>query len=142
MVKIDFDVLMDDGLVFMWEVNSKVDNAVAFIKSRGWYRKETFHRIKCTIKGTEARSGGDDAWQITEDYLIFKHLEALDKAVKFMVKKAVSNAIVSNVNGTSIKPFQMYEKIEALVPAGPYLELFGRVHNRRQRWVTAGERGY
>jgi N6-adenosine-specific RNA methylase IME4 len=32
----------------------------------------------------------------------------------------------------------MYEKIEALVPAGPYLELFGRVHNRREGWVTAG----
>ena len=55
-----------------------------------------------------------------------------------MVKKAVSNAIISNVSGTSIKPFQMYEKIEALVPGGPYLELFGRVHNRRLGWVTAG----
>ena len=53
-------------------------------------------------------------------------------------KKAVSNAIVSNVGGTSIKPSQMYEKIEALVPAGPYLELFCRVKNRHLGWVTAG----
>jgi hypothetical protein len=45
---------------------------------------------------------------------MFKRVEALDKADKFMVKKAVSNAIVSNVSGISIKPFQMYEKIELL----------------------------
>ena len=94
--------------------------------------------MKCTRQGTEARRGGDDVWHVAEDCLMFKRVEALDKADKFMVKKAVSNAIVSNVSGTSIKPFQMYEKIEALVPAGPYLELFGRVHNRREGWVTAG----
>ena len=69
---------------------------------------------------------------------IFKRIVAIDKSDKFMVKKAVSNAIVSNVGGTSIKPCQMYEMIEALVPAGPYLELFGRVNNRREGWVTAG----
>ena len=138
MQQIDFDVLMDDGLVFMWAVNSKVDDAVAFMKQRGWKRKETFRWMKCTRQGTEARRGGDGVWHVAEDCLMFKRVEALDKADKFMVKKAVSNAIVSNVSGTSIKPFQMYEKIEALVPAGPYLELFGRVHNRRQRWVTAG----
>ena len=32
----------------------------------------------------------------------------------------------------------MKKKIEALVPVGPYLELFGRVNNRRLGWITAG----
>jgi N6-adenosine-specific RNA methylase IME4 len=69
---------------------------------------------------------------------MFKRVEALDKSDKFMVKKAVSNVMISNVRGTSIKPFQMYEVIEALVPGCPYLDLFGRVHNRRHSWITAG----
>ena len=69
---------------------------------------------------------------------MFKRINDLNKSDKYLVKKAVSNAIVFNVGGTSIKPSQMYEKIEALVPAGAYLELFGHVNNRRQGWVTAG----
>ena len=101
---INFDQLMDDGLVFMWEVNSKVDNAVAFMKERGWYRKETFRLIKCTRKGSEARRGGDDVWHVVEDCLMFKRFQAIDKSDKFILKKAVSNAIVSNVSGTSVKP--------------------------------------
>jgi hypothetical protein len=55
-----------------------------------------------------------------------------------MVKKVVSNAIVTNVDGISIKPSQLYEKIEALVPARPYLKLFGYVINHHLGWVTAG----
>jgi N6-adenosine-specific RNA methylase IME4 len=60
MSKINFDELMEDGLLFMRAVNCKIDIAVAFMISRGWYRKETFHWMKCTKKGTEARRGGDD----------------------------------------------------------------------------------
>jgi N6-adenosine-specific RNA methylase IME4 len=29
--------------------------------------------------------------------------------------------------------------IEKVVPKGPYLEIFGRVHNRRLGWITAGD---
>ena len=25
-----------------------------------------------------------------------------------------------------------------MVPKGPYLELFGRVHNQREGWITVG----
>ena len=46
--------------------------------------------------------------------------------------KAFDNSLVAPVGAASVKPFQMYEMIEALMTAGPYLELFGRVHNRRR----------
>ena len=124
-------------IVFIWVVNFKADVAVAFMKDRRWYRKETFRWIKCTRQGSEARRSGDDMWHMAEDCLMFKRIEPIDKSDKFLVKKAVSNAIVSNVGGTSIKPIQMYEKIKALVPAGLYLELFGSVNNRRLGWVKA-----
>jgi hypothetical protein len=55
------------------------------------------------------------------------------------VLKAFDNSLVAPVAAASVKPFQMYEMIEAFVPAGPYLELFGRVHNRRRGWITAGD---
>ena len=38
----------------------------------------------------------------------------------------------------SQKPFELYELIERLVPCGPYLELFARVVNWREGWVSAG----
>ena len=38
MDQINFDELLDDGLVFMWVTNRSFDGAVVFMKSRGWKR--------------------------------------------------------------------------------------------------------
>ena len=36
------------------------------------------------------------------------------------------------------KPVQLYEFVEALAAHGPYIELFGRVNNQREGWLTVG----
>jgi len=50
---------------------------------------------------------------------------------KFQLERVIINSIVAPVGAPSVKPFQLYEMIEAKVPRGPYLEIFGRPYNRR-----------
>jgi mRNA (2'-O-methyladenosine-N6-)-methyltransferase len=49
-----------------------------------------------------------------------------------------SNVIFSDRKGQSQKPLEIYQVVEALVPNGYYLEIFGRRNNLRNRWVTIG----
>ena len=49
-----------------------------------------------------------------------------------------SDVIFSERRGQSQKPEELYERIEALVPGGKYLEIFGRKNNLRDFWVTIG----
>ena len=79
---INFDDFLDDGLVFMWAVNSKIEAAIDFMRSRGWKRAETIRWSKVTKDGKPARRGGCKAWHVGEDCLMFereKPLNAFDK---------------------------------------------------------------
>jgi mRNA (2'-O-methyladenosine-N6-)-methyltransferase len=49
-----------------------------------------------------------------------------------------SDVIFSERRGQSQKPEELYQLIEALVPNGKYLEIFGRKNNLRDYWVTIG----
>ena len=49
-----------------------------------------------------------------------------------------SDVIYAERRGQSQKPEEIYQLIEALVPGGNYLELFGRKNNLRDLWVTVG----
>lgn len=54
------------------------------------------------------------------------------------VPLAGSDVIFSQRRGQSQKPTESYELVEALVPGGSYLEIFGRRNNLRDYWVTVG----
>jgi mRNA m6A methyltransferase catalytic subunit len=49
-----------------------------------------------------------------------------------------SDVIMAERRGQSQKPDQIYELIEELCPDGKYLEIFGRLNNLRDGWVTIG----
>lgn len=49
-----------------------------------------------------------------------------------------SDVIYAERRGQSQKPEEIYQLIEALVPGGSYLEIFGRKNNLRDFWVTVG----
>ena len=51
MAPIDFDSLMDDGLIFMWVANAKFEAAVEFMKGRGWKRIEIIRWNKVQSDG-------------------------------------------------------------------------------------------
>jgi N6-adenosine-specific RNA methylase IME4 len=102
---LNFDDLMDDGLVFMWVTNAKFEDAVDFMKSKGWYRIETIRWNKVTRDEKPARRGGRYFWHVGEDVLVFKRKIAINIGDKFMIEKAIENSIVSAVSAASMKPF-------------------------------------
>lgn len=51
----------------------------------------------------------------------------------------IDDVIVSKRKGQSQKPQEIYDVIESLVPDGFYCEIFGRLNNLRNNWVTIGD---
>ena len=51
----------------------------------------------------------------------------------------INDIIFADMEGHSKKPIQLYDIFEKLCSNGCYLELFGRVNNTRDGWVTIGD---
>lgn len=58
-----------------------------------------------------------------------------DSCMRFNVE---SDTLFTQRRGQSQKPEEIYELVEALVPNGFYLEIFGRRNNLHNGWVTIG----
>jgi N6-adenosine-specific RNA methylase IME4 len=67
----------------MWVTNSSFDDAVAFMKSRGWKRIEIIRWNKVTRDGNPARRGGYYAWHTGEDCLVFRRESCINKLDKY-----------------------------------------------------------
>ncbi len=50
----------------------------------------------------------------------------------------MQDLVMAKVRGESIKPDEIYGEIYKLVPQGFYLEIFARVHNVRNNYVSVG----
>eukprot|EP00349_Pseudokeronopsis_sp_Brazil_P005210 CAMPEP_0202971208 /NCGR_PEP_ID=MMETSP1396-20130829/24846_1 /ASSEMBLY_ACC=CAM_ASM_000872 /TAXON_ID= /ORGANISM="Pseudokeronopsis sp., Strain Brazil" /LENGTH=177 /DNA_ID=CAMNT_0049700377 /DNA_START=897 /DNA_END=1430 /DNA_ORIENTATION=+ len=132
--KIPMNLLQSDGYLFMWVINSHEEAARTMMKKWGYAIKDKFVWVKVTIKGKLVNGSGYYLRHSEELCLVgvkgnVKDLSVLHK---------VNNVIVSNVRGESVKPDELYNRIEQLVPDGPYLEIFARWHNIRKRWVSIG----
>ena len=70
---------------------------------------------------------------------MFHRKSKINKLDKFYIAQSGIDVITTQPTGlVSQKPFELYEIIERMVPQGPYLELFARVVNWREDWVSAG----
>ena len=143
---IPLEAIQTDGLLFMWVINCKFTVAMRMISNWGykWGRR----------RGVSGRLVGDIAWvklrpkgfvaQGNGFYL--QHA----KETCFVAQKGkcshidsnrlgtISDVILSKRKGQSQKPEEIYEVIERLVPNGFYCEIFGRLNNLRNDWVTIG----
>ena len=143
---IPLEAIQTDGLLFMWVINCKFTVAMRMISIWGykWVRR----------RGVSGRLVGDIAWvklrpkgfvaQGNGFYL--QHA----KETCFVAQKGkcshidsnrlgtISDVILSKRKGQSQKPEEIYEVIERLVPNGFYCEIFGRLNNLRNDWVTIG----
>ena len=63
---------------------------------------------------------------------------ARGKVLEGTRRQIASSILESKVREQSRKPDQLYEIIENLYPKGRFIELFGRLHNLRNGWVTIG----
>ena len=136
---ISFDALMGDGLIFFWVTNAKGSTVESFMARRGWMLKEQVEWIKVNRHNQLHTRSGYYLSHVRETCQVYKRAKPKMKDCEYLRPRQAPNAIICPIRGrVSSKPVQLYEIVEALVPHGPYIELFGRVNNQREGWLTVG----
>jgi N6-adenosine-specific RNA methylase IME4 len=121
-----------DCVLFMWTVDSHIDEAIELGKAWGFkFKTRAFTWRKLTKDGSRARiSMGYWTRKQSEICLLFT------RGTPKRLSKGVREIIDAPIREHSRKPDEQYARIEALV-AGPYLELFAR--QTRPGWESWGD---
>jgi N6-adenosine-specific RNA methylase IME4 len=121
----------DDCALFMWVVDSHVDQAIDLARAWGFgFKTVAFVWQKTTSKGTPRIGLGYWTRKGAEICLLFTRGTPKRK------DKGVRQIIVAPRREHSRKPDEIHDRIERLV-AGPYLELFARA--KRPGWTVWGD---
>ena len=124
------DLAAKDCALFMWVVDSHLDEAIALGTAWGFaYKTRAFVWVKTTNSGLPKIGMGYWTRKQTEECLLFTRgkPKRLDKGVRQL--------ITAPRREHSRKPDEQYERIERLV-TGPYAELFARTS--RPNWAAWG----
>lgn len=123
-------VAAPDCALFMWSVDSHIDQAIELAKAWGFgFKTIAFVWAKTNANGTFRIGMGYWSRKQTETCLLFT------KGKPKRQDKGVRQLIVAPRREHSRKPDEQYERIERLV-AGPYVELFAR--QTRPGWDAWG----
>lgn len=124
------DIAGNDCAMFMWSVDSHVDQAIGLAEGWGFaFKTIAFVWAKTNANGTFPIGMGYWSRKQTETCLLFT------RGKPRRMDKGVRQLIVAPRREHSRKPDEQYERIERLV-AGPYLELFAR--QTRPGWDAWG----
>ena len=117
---IPFGLLVEDGFLFIWVINSKLRQALDMITAWGFTLADSIDWVKQTVNRRLAKSHG---------FYLQHSKESLLVCVKGNPRRAVdvvlSDVILAERRGQSQKPTELYELIEEFIPNGAYLEIFG-----------------
>ncbi|XP_004347573.2 MT-A70 family protein [Capsaspora owczarzaki ATCC 30864] len=122
------------GFVFVWVINNRYAKAFDMLKRWGYRFVDSIDWVKFTVNRRLAKCHGFYLQHAKETCLIGLKGDPPPGCVG----NVASDVIFSERRGNSQKPDEMYELVEALVPNGKYLEIFGRRNNLRNYWVTIG----
>lgn len=124
------DVCAPDCAMFMWTVDSHIDQGIELARHWGFgFKTVAFVWCKTTAKGTPRIGMGYWTRKGAEICLMFT------RGKPSRNDKGVRQVIIAPRREHSRKPDEQYERIERLV-AGPYLELFAR--QSRPGWDSWG----
>ncbi|CDW81830.1 mt-a70 family protein [Stylonychia lemnae] len=126
--------LQDSGFIFIWVINAKLRFALQLMEECGYRLIDEIAWVKQTCNGKIARGHGYYLQHAKETCLVGVKGNMRGRC-KFNLE---SDVIFSERRGQSQKPEEIYEIVEALVPNGYYLEIFGRRNNLHDGWVTLG----
>jgi N6-adenosine-specific RNA methylase IME4 len=90
---LNFDELIDDGLIFIWVTNAKLGVIISLMQIRGWAYWENFCWNKYDQQGNTLKRGGYGAFLSHELCLVFKRSKPINGLDKFHVPRAVENTI-------------------------------------------------
>jgi len=125
-------LLQENGLLFIWTINAKYRMTLQLMEKWGYKYIDEVVWVKKTCNNKIAKSHGYWLQHAKETCLVgvIGDLE--------VSSQEIPDVIFSLRRGQSQKPEEIYEMIEALVPDGSYLEIFGRRNNLRNGWITIG----
>lgn len=126
--------LQENGLLFIWVINSSFDFAMTLFDTWGYEIVDELVWAKLTVNRRLAKSHGYYLQHAKEMCLVGVKGKGPEKTTQ----AKMSDVILSERRGQSQKPDEIYDLIEALVPNGKYLEIFARKNNLRNFWVSLG----
>src|SRR3990167_462234 len=120
-----------DCALFMWTVDSHLDQGIALMQAWGFtFKTIAFVWVKTAKSGKPRMSMGLWTRKMSEVCLLGT------RGKPRRVGKGVRQVIMAPRREHSRKPDEIYERIEALV-AGPYMEMFAR--QQRKGWEAWGD---
>jgi len=128
-----YDLLNDNGLIFMWVINAKMVYALGLLKDLGFKILENMSWLKMSQNRLFARGHGFYLQHAKEDCIVATKGDVTD----FNWEQYVT-AMAAEKRCQSQKPAQFYDMVEAIVPNGYYCEVFARRNNLRNGWVSLG----
>lgn len=148
---IPLHTIQNDGLLFIWVINSKITTAMRMLQRWGYSLVGDITWIKLSSRKhfivKTISSHGFYLQHAKETCLVAK--KGLCTFVDKTKLDSVNDVIFSTRRGQSQKPDEIYDMIEKLVPnglihspsscLGYYIEIFGRRNNLRDDWVTIGD---
>ena len=154
---------LEPTLLFLWVTGRTKELASTLMRNWGFYQSDVIIWVKTNQLGKIVRTGRTGHWlnhgkehcllgirgQPPPGNLFFNpsHQDHAEHVIRQATESGflninsssgVDDIIVSNVRETSRKPDELYEIIESMCPFGRKIELFGRMHNCRDGWVTVG----
>ena len=129
-----FPKLQENGFLFMWVINAKYHLALELFENWGYELVDEVTWIKKTVNRRLAKSHGFYLQHAKETCLVGRK----GNDPPGTKRGIASDIIMAERRGQSQKPTEIYDLIEALVPNGYYLEVFGRRNNTRDGFVTIG----
>jgi len=130
---IPFERLQEAGFLFLWVINAKFRFALELMEKKGYKLVDEVAWVKQTCNGKVAKGHGFYLQHAKETCLV--GLKGAPTGVRF---NRESDVVFSERRGQSQKPDEIYEIVEALMPNGQYLEIFGRRNNLHNGWFTLG----
>ena len=116
----------------MWVINKSFSFGVELLSNWGYQYLTCIDWIKTTKNNKLAISNGYLLTHCKETCFV-----GIKKPFEFQ-SHHLKKVIIEKRRGQSVKPYQLYDMIEKMVPNGKYIELFGRQNNRRDKWITIG----
>nr|KAJ3423193.1 hypothetical protein HK105_000690 [Polyrhizophydium stewartii] len=126
--------LQTNGFIFIWVINNKYAKAFDLMAKWGYEYVDDITWVKQTVNRRMAKGHGYYLQHAKETCLVGR--KGVDPPG--CQHGVMSDVIFSARRGQSQKPEEIYEMMEALVPNGKYLEIFGRKNNLRDYWITIG----
>lgn len=118
-----------DAILWLWATNPMLPQAIDLLRAWGFTFKTAGHWSKKTRTGKQAFGTGYVLRSAGEPFLI-------GTAGKPKTSRSVRSVIEGPVREHSRKPDEAYAAAEALVPGGPWLDLFSR--ESRPGWDAWG----